>query len=132
MKIIPTFFHGVFDYLGGVALLFAPEIFGFAEVGGPAVVVARVVGAVVLLQALMTNYELGIFRVLSMRAHLINDYLASAFLLLSPWLFGFQDNPYNVWVPHVAVALSILVVTALTQSVPQFRGYDSKRTAHAH
>ena len=31
MKMIPTYVHGIFDYLGAAILLFAPNLFGFAD-----------------------------------------------------------------------------------------------------
>src|SRR3954466_11968256 len=97
MKIIPAYVHGIFDYLGGLVLLFAPNIFGFSEIGGAAVLIPRIIGLVVLVQALLTNYEVGVFKVLPMKVHLINDYIASLFLALSPWLFRFATQAKNVW-----------------------------------
>ena len=119
MKIFSTFAHGVFDYIGGVALLFAPEIFGFSQIGGAAVLVARAIGIIVLLQALATDYELGVIRILPMRAHLMNDYVAGLFLAISPWLFGFINQPTNAWAPHLVVGISVFVFTLLTEPVPR-------------
>jgi hypothetical protein len=36
MRFISTRTHGIIDYIVGVILFFAPGIFGFAYVGGPA------------------------------------------------------------------------------------------------
>jgi hypothetical protein len=66
MKIISTFVHGVVDYAVGVALLVAPNLFGFAESGGAAVMVPRIVGVLILVQNVLTAYELGWFKVLPM------------------------------------------------------------------
>jgi hypothetical protein len=119
MKIIPTFVHGIADYIGGIALLAAPNIFGFAEVGGAAVWIPRIVGIIVLLQSICTNYEVGLVKVLPMKMHLMNDYVASLFLAASPWLFGFADRPSNVWMPHVVVGVLVFVLTLMTQSHPR-------------
>jgi hypothetical protein len=97
MKTIPTKVHGICDYIIGLALLVAPNLFGFASLGGAPVIVARVVGIIVLIQALFTNYELGMFKVLPMRTHLIMDYILSVFLVISPWLFRFNTEPGNVF-----------------------------------
>ena len=67
MKIIPTFVHGVTDYLGAIVLFFLPTLFGFAYLGGAAVWVPRLIAILVLVQALSTDYELGVFRLMSMR-----------------------------------------------------------------
>jgi hypothetical protein len=116
MKIIPTFVHGVLDYIMGIALLLAPNLFGFADVGGAAVMVPRIVGVVILLQSIMTAYELGVVKVLPMKVHLMNDYVVSIFLAVSPWLFGFADNRTNVWLPHVVVGIAILGTTLMTKT----------------
>ena len=118
-KPIPTRVHGIADYLGGVALLLAPNLFGFADIGGAAVWVPRVLGVVILLQSLATRYELGVVKLLPMRMHLMNDYVASLFLAASPWLFGFHDRPANAWLPHVIVGLGVFVLTLLTQTEPR-------------
>lgn len=116
MKIIPAFVHGIADYIGGIALLAAPNIFGFAEVGGAAVWIPRIIGVIVLLQSICTNYEVGLIKVLPMKMHLMNDYIASIFLAASPWLFGFNDGPSNVWMPHVVVGVMVFVLTLMTRS----------------
>ena len=118
-KPIPTRVHGIADYLGGVALLLAPNLFGFSDIGGAAVWVPRVLGVVILVQSLATRYELGVVKLLPMRLHLMNDYAASLFLAASPWLFGFHDRPANAWVPHVVVGLGVFVLTLLTQTEPR-------------
>lgn len=120
MKIIPSFVHGILDYVVGLALLLAPNLFGFAAVGGPAVWVPRAIAIVVLLQTLMTDYELGAVKVLSLRMHLMADYVLSIFLAASPWIFGFKDQPQNVWMPHLVVGIAVFLVTLMTQ--PAARG----------
>lgn len=122
MKIIPTFVHGIGDYLGGVLLLAAPNIFGFTDVGGPAVMIPRILGVIILLQAITTRYELGLVKLLPMRVHLMNDYAASLFLAASPWLFGFNSAPSNAWMPHLIVGVSVFVFTLLTQREPSAAG----------
>lgn len=121
MKVVSTFLHGIFDYVGGAALLFAPELFGFSEFGGAAVLIPRILGVVILLQSLMTDYEVGLFPIVSMRTHLLNDYVASLFLALSPWLFGFTNLPSNAWVPHFAVGIGLFLFSMVTQQVPSSR-----------
>jgi lysylphosphatidylglycerol synthetase-like protein (DUF2156 family) len=119
MKIIPTFVHGIADYIGGIALLAAPNIFGFADVGGAAVLIPRVLGVIILLQSICTNYELGLAKILPMRVHLMNDYVASLFLAASPWLFGFADGPSNSWMPHLIVGILVFVLSLMTQNEPR-------------
>ncbi len=121
MKIIPTYVHGIVDYVSGIALLLAPSLFDFAEYGGAAVLVPRVIGVIALLQALSTDFEVGLFRLLPMRAHLINDYAAFSLLTLSPWIFRFSHLPSNAWLPHVVVGLAGLALAMCTERVPSYR-----------
>jgi hypothetical protein len=120
MKIIPSFVHGILDYLVGLALLAASNIFGFADGPTSAVWIPRILGIVILLQALCTDYELGLVRKLRFSMHLMNDYVAGLFLAASPWLFGFNKQPNNVWMPHLIVGLFIFLSTLMTN--PQAHG----------
>lgn len=129
MKTIPTYVHGIFDYVIGIALLIAPNLFGFAHLGGAPVDVARAVGIIIIIQALLTNYELGLFKVLPMRLHLMADYILSVFLTISPWLFRFNHEPNNVWVPHVVVGIIAFVLTLMTQREPRRVLTGERRTA---
>jgi hypothetical protein len=129
MKTIPTYVHGIFNYVIGIVLLLAPNLFGFAQLGGAPVVVARAVGIILIIQALFTNYELGLFKVLPMRLHLTGDYILSIFLAISPWLFKFNHQPRNVWMPHVVVGIIAFLLTLMTQQEPRRVLTEDHRTA---
>lgn len=118
LQFIPTKVHGVLDYLVAVALIFAPMIFGFQAVGGAAVTIPVVLGIGLFIYSLLTNYEWGVFKVINMKYHLVIDVLASALLALSPWLFGFADEMWNAWVPHVVVGLTVILVVIFSKSQP--------------
>lgn len=126
MKVLPTKVHGVLDYLVGIALIAAPTLFGFREVGGPAVIIPTVIGIVLIAYSLFTNYEWGVFKKISMGYHLFVDYLASTFLALSPFVFGFADKGLNVWLPHFVVGLTVIAVVLISKpgfSFPGTTGY---------
>ena len=71
IRFIPTKVHGALGYIVAVALLLAPMIFGFQSVGGAAVAVPMILGAGLFLYSLCTNYEWGVFKIISMPYHLI-------------------------------------------------------------
>jgi len=126
MKFLPTKIHGVLDYLVGIALIAAPTIFGFRAVGGPAVVIPTVIGIVLIAYSVFTNYEWGIVKKVPMGYHLLVDYLASGFLALSPFVFGFADRGVNVWLPHTVVGLTVIAVVMVSKpgiSVPGSEKY---------
>lgn len=122
--------HGVIDYITGIVLFMAPSIFGFAGSGGAIENLPRIVGVLIILQAVCTDYELGVFKALSMRAHLVNDYIAGALLAVSPWLFGFSAAPREQWMPHVAAGIAVLVVALVSQPYASYRGRPASGTAY--
>jgi hypothetical protein len=113
MRILSTRMHGIMDYLIGVLLLLAPNLLGFAD-NSAAAWIPRVLGIIILLQALMTRFEVGVMPVIPMSVHLMMDYGLGLFLAASPWLFGFSDNPANYWAPHVVVGLLIFGQALMT------------------
>ena len=121
IRFIPTSVHGVLDYLVGIALILAPWIFGFSYVGGIAVVLPIILGIVLILYSLVTKYELGIpgIKFLPMPYHLIIDFVAAAFLALSPFIFGFVSRPPNVWLPHLIVGIVVILVVIVSQTHPR-------------
>ncbi|MEV4774872.1 SPW repeat domain-containing protein [Microbacterium sp. LWH12-1.2] len=118
MRFIPTKVHGILDYIVGVALIAAPWVFGFASVGGAAVVIPIVLGVGLIVYSLFTKYEWGPFGFIPMPVHLVFDVAASLFLALSPWIFGFAGEALNVWLPHVVVGAAVIVVVLFSQSQP--------------
>jgi hypothetical protein len=103
------------DYLIGVVLLLAPNLLGFADAEPAAVWIPRIIGLLILGQALITDFSVGLIRVLPFRVHLAMDYVIGLFLALSPFLFGFSDNEANAWLPHVIVGILILGQALVTQ-----------------
>ena len=114
MRFISTRTHGMLDYLVGILLIVAPWLFGFAE-GGAETWVPVIVGAGALVYSLMTDYELGAARIISMPTHLGLDGGAGIFLIVSPWLFGFAEL---VWIPHVLVGIIEVGAALMTHKVP--------------
>jgi len=119
-KFIPTKVHGALDYIVGIALILAPWIFNFMDVGGAAVIIPMVLGVGLIAYSIFTKYEWGLIKVLGMPYHLIFDVVASVFLALSPFIFGFYEGqPWNVWVPHVVVGITVILVVIFSQTQPE-------------
>ena len=83
MRFIPTRFHAPLDYIVGAALIAAPWIFQFSE-HTAATVVPIVLGIGLIAYSLLTNYELGLWKVAPMAVHNLIDIVAGAFLAASP------------------------------------------------
>ena len=117
MRFIPTRFHGFLDYIVGVVLIAAPWIFQFSD-NTAATVVPIVLGVGLIVYSLVTDYELGVARVLPMPVHLLFDIAAGAVLAASPWIFGFADESANVWVPHLLAGIAAVVLGLVTVKRP--------------
>lgn len=117
MRIVPTSVHGLIDYVWSLLLLSAPWVFGFADTG-PATWIPVAFGAAGILYSLGTDYELGLFPLLSMRTHLWIDGAAGLVLAASPWLFGFAGRVF--W-PHLAFGLFAVLASLITQTQPASR-----------
>lgn len=105
--------HTIIGLVIGVALLFAPWLFGFSD-NAIASWVAWLVGAIVIFNELITTSVISPLKLVSMRTHLVIDYLTGALLAVSPWLFGFASASANVWVPHLIVGLLMIGYAAAT------------------
>lgn len=125
IRFVPTGVHAYFDYIGGIALLAARFIFGFFKVGGAAVIVPMVLGGEVIVYSLLTNYELSLpgLKFIPMWVHLMFDFVAAAFLAVSPFFFGFINKAPNAWLPHIimGVGVILLVLVSQTQYHPKVR-----------
>jgi hypothetical protein len=124
MRFVSTRTHGVLDYLVGLLLIVLPWALGFAR-GGAETWAPVALGGAVIAYSLLTDYELGVLRRIQMPVHLLLDAIGAIALAVSPWLLAFDQH---VWAPHLAAGLLILVVAALSDTIP---GYERRGEARA-
>lgn len=118
--------HGMLDYPVGIVLIAAPWIFGFNDADNEAAyLVPIVIGALIILQSLITDYELSVADVVPLRAHLMLDVILGVVLAASPWVFGFSDEGVNAWLPHLVVGLGLIASGLMTQT-----HRETARTSH--
>jgi hypothetical protein len=116
IRFLPTKVHTALDFIVGIALILAPNIFGFSDIGGAAVTIPRVIGVASILLGLFTRgYGFAIVRIIPLKIHLWIDLLAGLFLALSPWLFSFSDEATHVWVWHLIVGIALVIVSQVTK-----------------
>jgi hypothetical protein len=124
LRFISTRVHGVLDYLTAGVLIAAPSLLEFRKHGMQTwLPVALGVGTIGY--SVLTDYELGLFKIIPMPMHLALDAANGALLAASPWLFGFAEE---VSAPHLGLGLFEIVVTASSQSAPT-RPVDQVATA---
>lgn len=114
MKFIDTKTHGYMDYLMGVFLIAAPWIFNL-DPGAPEGIILIVLGAMAIIYSLITRYEMGMAKIISMKTHLTLDVLSGILLAASPWLFGFADR---VYLPHLILGIIEILAGLMTKTNP--------------
>ena len=124
MKFLRTHLHGGFDYVCGFTLILAPHVVGFFETPSADILpaghwVLQLVGLFVLIQSLMTHYECGVLRVMTMSTHLFNERIAGIFLALSPWVFDFYLAGDASWVPHCVMGGLLVFGSFITHDKPE-------------
>ncbi|WP_017732305.1 SPW repeat domain-containing protein [Nafulsella turpanensis] len=114
-NLIPTKTHAYIDYMTAASLLTLPLIFS-GKRKGVETYLPVALGAGALVQSLLTNYELGVKKKMSMKKHLQLDYMNGALMAASPFIFGFRKRS---WFPHLAVGLSELAIAYFTKPQPK-------------
>ena len=114
-KPINRFIHGIIDYKYAAVVSAAPELMGFKDEEKTATTLCRVMGSGALLYSVFTRYELGLFRVMPFKTHLMIDVAANAMAVGAPWLFGFAHNK-RARNTFLGAGLMGLAVAALTQT----------------
>jgi hypothetical protein len=118
---LSTRIHGALDYVIGLALLASPWWLGL-PLESPGEYASAAVGAGLIVNALATDFELGLLRLLQIPVHLWIDAVLAVLLALSPWLFGFDRE---AWIPHAVLGIAIVLVAFFSHTVP---GYERRRS----
>jgi hypothetical protein len=87
---IPAWLHGVLEYVAAIALIVSPFVLAFQS--GSATAVAIVSGVVVLVFAATSTGPTSIVDQLPISVHILLDYAFAAFLIASPFLFGYSGE----------------------------------------
>ncbi|MBP0493314.1 SPW repeat domain-containing protein [Pararoseomonas indoligenes] len=115
MRFIPTRVHGITDYLAGIVLFGAPWVLGFTD-NAAAHWTLSGAGLLLIISALMTDFEVGLVGMIPMPLHLGLDLVVGVLLVASPWLLGFSDR---VWLPHVIFGAFEIVASLTTRTQPR-------------
>jgi hypothetical protein len=120
--------HGILDYVAALILILSPKLFGF-ERGEIDARIPVILGVAALVYSLITNYELGLFKLLPFRAHLMLDVLSGVVLAASPWLFQFADR---IWWPHLLLGLLQIGVVMMTNPASSEQQVGGPPASGAH
>jgi hypothetical protein len=116
---IDSTLHGAVDYAAGATLTTVfPRLAGIE--GTRSANQIRRAGAVHAGYSTLTDYPLGIVKVLPFQAHLAIDAIGALALAATPFITGQFKEGRSQWVPHVALCLFELGSLAMTD--PTGRG----------
>lgn len=122
MKFISTKVHGILDYAGGILFILSPWILGFNHIAA-AVILPVAVGALMILMAVFTNFELGAVKKITVADHLMLDASAGVLLAVSPWLFGFSEE---IFAPHLILGSVESMAAMFTKTISTTHQGESK------
>lgn len=121
MKFISTKIHSVLDYAMAIVLFALPRLLGW---GSNVTALLTIMGLTTLLYSLATRYELGLFKILPMKGHLVLDALSGVLLLGAGFLFQNEGN--TVLVILLVVGLFELGAALLTETESSTIGYAER------
>jgi hypothetical protein len=123
MKFISSRAHGVFDYIAGILLIVLPFILLPAEAPVIATVMPVVIGILIIVLALFTNFELGLVKKIGMANHLMIDNGLGVILAITPWIFGFFQITYGL---HLVAGIIIFAFGMFSNTLTTTGQHDTK------
>ena len=90
MKFVTQRIHAFLDYPVAVALMALPFLLGLGDSNPLALQLSVATGIAAFVLTLLTDHELGVYRVISYKVHLIVDFLVAVVFIIAPFLFSFE------------------------------------------
>ena len=114
MRYISVNLHAVMDYLMGILLIAGPYLF---ELKGddPQSMVLYLFGGALLIYSALTNYPLGLIKVIPMKVHLTMDIISGILLAASPWIMGFADT---IFLPYLILGIVEILAGISSKTYP--------------
>lgn len=117
LRVIPTKVHGAVDMATGPALIAAPTLLRMNGDKG-ATIPPRAVGAAAIVNALLTDYEFGLKRLLPMRTHLALDAVGGVALAATPFVTRASKKGVRHWLPHALLGANEVFLALTTKQRP--------------
>ena len=105
--------HVLIEYGVGVLTIVAPFLFSFDSTS--AKVVSVLVGAGILVLAVVTDAPTGIARSLPVASHVVLDYVVALLLIVAPFVFGFSDDDDAATAYFILIGVAYIMLSVLTR-----------------
>jgi len=110
MRFITKQIHAFLDYPVAISLIALPFLLGLGSSNPIALQLSVATGIAALILTLLTDHQLGAFKVIPYKFHLIVDFLVAIVFILAPIIFAFNGlDAYYYWV----IGATVLVVVSL-------------------
>ena len=110
MKIISSKVHGILDYLTVIFLFAAPTLF---KMEGTLCTFTYALASIHFLLTALTNFEVGIFKVIPFRIHGLIELVVSVALIAVAFWFNSNGSELGFYF-YIGLAVVILIVFLLT------------------
>jgi hypothetical protein len=105
--------HVLLEYGIGVLSMLAPFLFSFDD--DAAKIVSVLVGAGILVLAVVTDAPTGIARTLPVASHVVLDYVISVFFIVAPFIFGFAGDDTGATAYFLVIGIAYVMLAVLTR-----------------
>jgi hypothetical protein len=124
---IPAFAHGLYEYLGALALIAAPLLIGYDS--GAATAASIILGVLLLFLVATTTSTVSLINQVPLSMHIVFDYAIAALLIASPFLFAFsgESAPTAVFIAAGVLHLLVSIGTQYRHEETPERGEPKRR-----
>lgn len=110
---IPLAVHVLIEYAVGVLTIVSPFLLSFAD--DAAKIVAVLIGAGILVLAVVSDAPTGLARTLPAASHVVLDYVLGLLLIVVPFVFGFAGDDTAATAYFIALGVGYVVLAVLTR-----------------
>ncbi len=104
MRFVTKKIHAYLDYPVAIALIALPFVLGLGNSNPFALQLSVGTGIAAFILTLLTDHQLGVFRVVPYKGHLFVDALVGFIFVTAPFAFSFQGiDAYYYWINGTAV-----------------------------
>lgn len=114
MRFVTKRIHAYLDYPVAAALIALPFVLGLGNSNPVALLLSVGAGIAAFILTLLTDHQLGLYRIIPYKGHLAIDALVGIVFVIAPFVFSFEGmDAYYYWINGGAV----LVVVSLQKPV---------------
>jgi hypothetical protein len=104
MKFVTKKIHAFLDYPVAIALISLPFLLELGSSSSIAIQLSVITGIAAFILTLLTDHQLGVYRVIPYRFHLIVDFMVGVVFVLAPFIFSFDGlDSYYYWINGATV-----------------------------